>query len=212
MRLNRLRSSRFIRAGKTLKIPAGRRYVSSLAVPSSPPSSGFHVVRKGETLSSIARKYGASTSSIQAENNLGKRCVIVPGQKLKVTSGKKYIPPKRTTPKRNWTATPRPRTYTVKKGDSLWTLAKKFNTTTENIKALNEIDDGNLKVGQVLVISKAPDDLKGITTSTYKVLRGDSPYTIALKHQMDLSELLRLNNLTPRSKIFPGQVLLVKAQ
>ena len=211
MALNGLRSSRFIRAGKILKIPAGQRYVSSLAEPSSPPSSGFHIVRKGETLSSIARRYGATTDSILAENNLSKDSIIVPGQRLKVTSEKKYIPPK-TEPVRKWDNTPRPRTYVVKKGDSLWTLAKMFDTTTENIKALNNIEEGNLKVGQVLVISRAPDDLKGITTSSYTVLKGDSPYTIATKHQMDLSELLRLNNLTPRSKIFPGQVLLVKAQ
>jgi membrane-bound lytic murein transglycosylase D len=49
-------------------------------------------------------------------------------------------------------------------------------------------------------------------TRPYTILKGDSPYLIARKYQMDLSELLRLNNLTPRSTIFPGQILLVKAQ
>ncbi|MFC1884433.1 LysM peptidoglycan-binding domain-containing protein [Thermodesulfobacteriota bacterium] len=212
MRLNGLRSSRFIRAGWVLKIPAGRKYVPPVAVSSSPPPSGYHIVRQGETLSTIAREYGATTNSLMAENNLSNKGIIRPGQKLKITSGKKYIPPKKVLPNRKWKARPRPRTYVVKKGDSLWTLAKTFGTTAENIRALNKLEDGNLKVGQVLIISRMPDDLKGITTSTYTVLRGDSPYTIATKHQMDLSELLRLNNLTPRSKIFPGQVLLVKAQ
>jgi membrane-bound lytic murein transglycosylase D len=212
MRLNGLRSSRFIRTGWVLKIPAGRRHVPPASVSSSPPPSGYHIVRRGETLSTIARKYGTTTKSLLAENHLSSRNIIRTGQKLKIISGKKYITPRKALPKRRWRAQPRPRTYVVRKGDSLWTLAKTFGTTAENIRALNKLEDENLKVGQVLVISRMPDDLKGITTSTYTVLKGDSPYTIATKHQMDLSELLRLNNLTPRSKIFPGQVLLVKAQ
>jgi membrane-bound lytic murein transglycosylase D len=49
-------------------------------------------------------------------------------------------------------------------------------------------------------------------TRPYTILKGDSPYLIAKKHQMNLFELLRLNNLTPKSTIFPGQVLLVKVE
>ncbi|MBW2286077.1 MAG: LysM peptidoglycan-binding domain-containing protein [Deltaproteobacteria bacterium] len=51
-----------------------------------------------------------------------------------------------------------------------------------------------------------------MNTRAYTVRKGDSPYLIALEHHMDLSEFLRLNNLTPRSTIFPSQVLLVKAR
>jgi membrane-bound lytic murein transglycosylase D len=53
---------------------------------------------------------------------------------------------------------------------------------------------------------------KDIKTRTYRVLKGDTPFLIAQKHQMDLSQLLSLNHLTPRSTIFPGQLLLVKAE
>ncbi|MBU0734491.1 MAG: LysM peptidoglycan-binding domain-containing protein, partial [Proteobacteria bacterium] len=69
----------------------------------------------------------------------------------------------------------------------------------------------HLSIGQVLVVSKSLTDSK-IGTETYTVLKGDSPYIIAQKHQMELSDLLRLNRLTPRSTIFPGQILSVKAR
>jgi membrane-bound lytic murein transglycosylase D len=50
-----------------------------------------------------------------------------------------------------------------------------------------------------------------VGTKTYKVKRGDSPYHIAVKHNMKLKRFLSLNDLTPRSKIYPGQVLRVDA-
>jgi membrane-bound lytic murein transglycosylase D len=49
-------------------------------------------------------------------------------------------------------------------------------------------------------------------TKPYTVSKGDSPYMIAQKHQMNLSEFLKINHLTPRTTIFPDQVLLVKAE
>ncbi|MBW1800382.1 MAG: LysM peptidoglycan-binding domain-containing protein, partial [Deltaproteobacteria bacterium] len=48
-------------------------------------------------------------------------------------------------------------------------------------------------------------------TKKYRVRKGDSPYIIAKRYRMNLSDFLKLNRLTPRSTIFPGQILLVKA-
>jgi membrane-bound lytic murein transglycosylase D len=69
-----------------------------------------------------------------------------------------------------------------------------------------------LSIGQVLIIPNPPTSVGKVKTASYRVMKGDSPYIIAQKHQMDLSTLLRLNRLTPRSTIFPGQILLVKAK
>jgi LysM repeat protein len=66
--------------------------------------------------------------------------------------------------------------------------------------------------GQVLVVPSLLATRGEVKTASYSVLKGDSPYIIAQKHQMDLSILLRLNWLNPRRAIFPGQLLLVKAK
>jgi membrane-bound lytic murein transglycosylase D len=61
------------------------------------------------------------------------------------------------------------------------------------------------------MIPMGPTLYEEMRTKPYKVEKGDSPYMIAQRHHMNLSQFLRLNNLTPRSMIFPGQMVLVKA-
>jgi membrane-bound lytic murein transglycosylase D len=100
--------------------------------------------------------------------------------------------------------------YRVRKGDSLWKIANRFGTTTQAIQSANGLNGRTrLRIGQVLTIPKGLTEVSKIKTKTYRVLKGDSPYSIAQKHQMSLSDLLRLNGLTPRSRIYPGQKLRV---
>ena len=91
-------------------------------------------------------------------------------------------------------------------------IARRFGTTTKSIKSVNNLSHSRLRIGQVLNIPKASTSLSSMKTQSYKVRKGDSAYVIAQKHQMSLSEFLTLNYLTPRSTIYPGQTLLVKAQ
>jgi membrane-bound lytic murein transglycosylase D len=102
--------------------------------------------------------------------------------------------------------------YVVRKGDSLWKIAGRFGTTTKTIQSINQLNNTHLRIGQVLRIPKGVSAAKDIKTKTYRVLKGDTAFVIAQKHQMDLSEFLSMNHLTPRSTIFPGQVMLVKAE
>jgi membrane-bound lytic murein transglycosylase D len=102
--------------------------------------------------------------------------------------------------------------YVVRKGDSLWMIAGRFGTTTKTIQSINQLNNTHLRIGQVLRIPKGVSATTDIKTKTYRVLKGDTAFVIAQKHQMDLSEFLSLNHLTPRSTIFPGQVMLVKAE
>ncbi len=172
-----------------------------------------HKVRRGESLSVIARRYRTSVRAIVAMNGLKSSRYIKAGWTLKIPAGRAYASIRKTSP-----AVPAPRIkgkfleYVVRKGDSLWTIANRFGTTTKTIQSLNQLNNTHLKIGQVLVISKDLTATEKIDTKKYKVLKGDSPYIIAQKHQMNLSEFLRLNSLTPRSTIFPGQTLLVKAE
>jgi len=177
------------------------------------PDYVIHRVRKGESLSVIAIRYRTSVRRIKTLNGLKSGHFIRAGWRLKIPTRRKYASLKRT-------SSPVPGSkvkgnlieYIVRKGDSLWRIANRFGTTTKAIQSMNQLDDPHLRIGQVLMIPTGLTALKMMETRAYAVLKGDSPYIIAKKHQMNLSRFLRLNNLTPRSTIFPGQVLLVKAE
>lgn len=97
--------------------------------------------------------------------------------------------------------------YTVKKGDSLWKIANKYNTTVEKLKSANNLKTNTLSVGQKLVIpsiSVSPE-----VSDTYIVQKGDNLWSIANKFNMTVSELKNLNNLT-NNLLSIGQVLKIK--
>ena len=201
------------------KVPKGKR-VMLLAklgdIPSwYPPVPAYveHRVRKGESLSVIARRYGTSVRAIMSLNGLRRKHYIKSGWKLKVPTKSRYASLKQVP-----LSSPNIQTkeklveYVVRKGDSLWRIANRFGTTTKAIQSVNNLNDTHLRIDQVLMIPHGISSIKAIKTQRYTVLKGDSPYMIARKYQMNLSEFLRINNLAPRSIIYPGQVLLVKVE
>lgn len=99
--------------------------------------------------------------------------------------------------------------HKIKKGDSLYTIAKANKTTVDKICQINGIKKNQtLKIGRVLKVSSSPKNNKIATTSTYKVKSGDALYTIAKKHHTNVAALKSLNGLKTNSlKI--GQALKV---
>jgi peptidoglycan lytic transglycosylase D len=97
----------------------------------------------------------------------------------------------------------------VRQGDSLWIIAKRYRTTTKRIQALNNLKTTRLHKGQILKISepKGRPNTKGL--QTYIVKKGDSPFTIAKKHNTPLERFLHLNQLSSNSSIYPGQTLYI---
>lgn len=87
-------------------------------------------------------------------------------------------------------------TYVVQKGDSLYSIAKKFNTTVDKLKELNNLTSNTLSIGQVLIISEAegPEPPSG-DYILYTVKRGDSLYSIAREYETTVDAILQLNNL-----------------
>ena len=93
-------------------------------------------------------------------------------------------------------------TYTVKSGDSLYAIAKKYNTTVDTLKSLNNLTSNTLSIGQVL---KLPGS-STTSTDTYTVKSGDTLYAIANKYNTTVDALKSLNNLTSNS-LSIGQTL-----
>jgi membrane-bound lytic murein transglycosylase D len=169
-----------------------------------PPELSYrnHYVRRGETVSVIARRYGTSVSAIARANRLGRNYLIRVGQRLRIpgrgSSYTSYQP-------RSLTKEGEKLVYSVKKGDSLYIIAKAFNTTVQEIKKQNNLQSNILRVGQKLTIQS------GMPAGAipYTVKSGDTPYMIAKRYGMNLNYLLALNGLSTRSKIYPGQQLWV---
>ena len=85
--------------------------------------------------------------------------------------------------------------YTVKSGDSLWSIAKKKNVSVNELKEANGLTSNTLSIGQVLKIPKEIEEPE-VDTNTYIVKKGDSLYKIAQNNNTTVSELIELNNLT----------------
>jgi len=197
-----------------LKVPQGKGDVLLASLDnipvSSPPRAAYvkHKVRTGESLSTIARKYRTSMSKIARVNNIRKQNYIVAGTILKIPQKGTIIPkPKRYTKSKYGQAT----THVVKSGDSLWILARRYGTTTTKIQGTNNLSSTNLYIGQVLKIPGSDiENASGKSLGIYMVKRGDSPFSIARLNNMPLEHFLRINRLTPRSKIYPGQKLYIE--
>jgi membrane-bound lytic murein transglycosylase D len=197
-----------------LRIPPGSSDMLMAAIDripvSHPPQRAYvyHRVRNGETLSVIARKYRSSVKSIMRANNLRRSNYIVAGKRLKIPQrGYMQTRPQTVNKSRNGKAV----NHIVRKGDSLFTIAKRYGTTTKKIQELNSLTTTTLHKGQVLVIfpgKKEPPVVNGL--ATYEVRPGDSPFLIAQRLRMPLDRLLYLNQLYPGSKIYPGQKLYIE--
>jgi len=191
-----------------LKIPAGESStliarLESLPVYEAPANTfGVHRVRPGETLSGIASRYGTSVGVLMDANQLRSPHRIWPGQQLQVPDGGPSRPrsPEALAPGTEMT-------YSVRRGDNLWTIAKRYGTTVERIKRDNSMRSSTLQPGQRLVI-RASGSVSG-SRSTYVVRRGDTLGKIAQAQGVALSTLLQANGLSRRSTIFPGQRILI---
>ena len=195
-----------------LRVPKGKEdlLVASIGqVPlSSPPQPKFvyHRVRKGETLSVIARRYHTSVKKIMWANNLSRSSYIVAGKKLKIPQRGMVVIQARAdnSAQQAWNGK-----HVVKRGDSLWNIANRYGTTVRQIQEANALRSTRLRINQVLVVPVQQVQVSQSTngSGTYYVQTGDSPYLIARRHNMPLHHLLEINNLNSHSTIYPGQKL-----
>ena len=144
----------------------------------------LYQVKKGDTLYSIANMYGITLKELKAINNLENDNLAI-GQLLNVPSGLSLAS-----------------SYVVSAGDTLYSIAKKFDTTVNNLKKANNLTSNMLSVGQKIIIPLMED-------TTYVVSAGDTLYSIARKFNTTVDELRRLNNLN-NDILSIGQILILK--
>ncbi|MEA2061754.1 MAG: LysM peptidoglycan-binding domain-containing protein [Thermodesulfobacteriota bacterium] len=170
-----------------------------------PTRYAYYKVRRGDTLSGIARKYKTNVRAISSANGIFSENIIAAGKVLKIpASGSRFSPQKGSL------SPGKTIRYSVKKGDNLWIIARRYNTTTNRIMGANNLSSSALYIGQKLIVPVQASGKSISRATTYWVKSGDNPFTIAKKYNMTLHRLLTLNNLTKGSKIYPGQKLLVE--
>ena len=150
----------------------------------APSGSNYYTVKSGDSLWSISKKFGITVDELKQANNLTSNLLSV-GQNLLI-------------PTKNEQNT---NEYIVQKGDTLYAIANKFNTTVDNLKSLNNLTTDSLSIGEVL---KIPSSIP--STNTYTVKSGDTLYALANKFNTTVDTLKSLNNLTSNT-LSIGQVL-----
>ena len=94
--------------------------------------------------------------------------------------------------------------YKVKSGDTLESIARKFNTSVDNIRDINGID--YISLGQMIIV---PNNTSGEWFEIYTIKKGDNLYSLADKFNISLVDLLNINGLDKDNYIYPGQEILV---
>ena len=208
--------------GYDLRVPIGtadivQAKLDEIPVPKTRPGFAVvrHRVRRGETLDGIAQKYGSNTKSIMLANHIQRPTHLKAGKVIRVPINE--CQPESPSASRVVKASGANRDtveHVVRRGDSLWNIAKRYGMTTDEIQRLNQMSSSKLAVGQTLKISAPTPIGTGETQksrqNTYSVRSGDTLYGIAQQHNMTLDRLIALNNLSPRSTIQPGQKIIVE--
>ncbi|NOZ93847.1 MAG: LysM peptidoglycan-binding domain-containing protein [Acidobacteria bacterium] len=198
-------------AGTAWKAPAHRTVRRSA-------HGATHTVRRGDTLWDISRLYGVSTSSLRAANGLSRRSLLHPGQKLVIPGRRRAAstPHARTAASRRSLGSG---SYTVRRGDTLWDIARAHGLSTSSLRAANGLSRRSLlHPGQKLVIPErnvtapSPERRAGgspaSSGATYTVRRGDTLYDIARRFGVSVTDLRRANDLKG-SRIHPGDRLVI---
>ncbi|MCM1053315.1 MAG: LysM peptidoglycan-binding domain-containing protein [Ruminococcus sp.] len=154
--------------GQTLIIPTTTN--------TSSPNESIYIVKAGDSLYKIANMYNMTVNELKSLNNLSSNLLNI-GQKLKVLDNEEN----------------EVNTYIVVSGDSLYSIARKFNTTVDALKNANNKTSNLLSIGETLIIPSPTNDNN---TTTYTVKKGDTLYSIAQNHNTTVNNIKQLNNLT----------------
>lgn len=222
------------RQTSVVRLPVGLGAVTSARYAAMPVKSRInyveHVVVRGQSIGSIARTYRVTTKLI-ADANPGIRVNrLRPGTHLVIPTS--YVPPvvEPTAPRTPLAAVKGSSSttirYKVRAGESLWTIAEKYNTTIEKLRSMNALTrNESLRAGQVIRVPAPADSVKaeptrlaskakpapaaGSGARSHVVRRGETLTSIASRYQVTLSDLRSANGMTERSVLKAGDRLVI---
>jgi len=220
----------------TLKIPVGKKkkFLAAYDGMPSPKETSWvrHKIRRGETVSTIAARYGVSQYAIFEANNLKRRSRIYAGKTIivPVPLDRDYTGYKKNS--KDYRA--KGSVYAVRSGDTLWDIARAFGTSVDALRRINYIERGSrIYVGQKMKIPSNATRLKERSESpkryasrksggsskstsatassgskgTHKVRAGDTLWDIARKYGTTTARIRQQNGMGRSSRIYPGQIL-----
>lgn len=179
-----------------------------------PPSK--YRIKRGDTISTIARRHGVSAAELRAVNGLSSN-MIRAGDTLVIPSNG---PLPAELPGAIAQSSAAPVLYSVRPGDNLWTISRRAGTSTAALVALNGLDmSAPLQVGQKLRLhpvkntattATAKADTGGMRRIEYRVIRGDSIARISARFGVPTKDVLRWNGMTKRRTLIkPGQTIVL---
>ncbi|EGP5214901.1 LysM peptidoglycan-binding domain-containing protein [Enterococcus faecium] len=195
---------------------------SSSANTGSSSSQGTYTVKAGESVWSVANKNGITMNQLIQWNNI-KNNFIYPGQQLIVKGGNST-----NTNTGSTTSAAKPNTpntsattstsssgntmYTVKAGESVWSVANKHHITMDQLIEWNNIKNNFIYPGQQVIVKKGSSQTTNQQSSagskTYTVKSGESVWGVADSHGITMAQLIEWNNIK-NNFIYPGQTLIV---
>ena len=195
-----------------LKLPEGSRDKFCAALESIPPEDRVrfvtYTVRRGDTLSQIARRYRTSVTALADTNHIGRRYLIKPGQVLTVPVPEGTVPQRSSSPNRlaELAASNGGSVHVVQAGDTLSEIADAYGVSLGNLRDWNGLGRRSLiHPGQKLVVeteSAATEDGRLV----YRVQRGDTLAKIARRFSVSVADLQRWNKLS-HDRIYVGDSL-----
>jgi len=167
----------------------------------------FHVVKKGETLGGISNKYGVSLANLKSWNGLKSNNIPI-GRKLKIVTHESVaVTPKPSPVKTNPTITKdtvktqktdvalSKSIHTVDKGESLFSIARKYNLNVDELRDWNQLDNDDLQSGQKLLLEQNSLVSNETVVTNYTVQKGDTAYLIAKKFGVGIDEVIEWNDI-----------------
>lgn len=193
----------------------------------------LHTVKSGDSVASVAAQYKTQVTVVRDLNGLGNGPLVV-GSSLRVPSGVATLPAKvvraaaridgQSAGRRS---TGRPVVHVVRRGESLWRIARRNGTDVRTLARLNGIGPGStLRAGQKLIVNSSGASARRASSSkqqssadtgsgrsvSYKIRKGDTLSAIARQFGVTVSDLVAWNGISSRSKLMPGQRLTVQVK
>ena len=165
-----------------------------------------YAVANGDTLSHIAARFDIPTSWLRSRNNLRNDHLQI-GQVLLIPHSRDNIDYLSNTLSQS--STKQPIYHSISQGDSLWTIARKYDTSISRLRKINKLSSNTLRLGERLVVGSRLEEVaaKNRRKLSYRVRRGDSLSLIASKFDLAIRDITRWNKIGRNDLLQPGQRL-----